>query len=135
MSSAKLNTSDLPRSLPSSNAMSPALHDNLSFALIEAGSIPAIEKVLTQTLAESGWTTDLRAYIQKIVRSGETSNYNEIMEKVLRAVKVGKPATNGTSNGGAKDEGALKIPERTVVEGVKVVRREIERVVTVVVDD
>jgi hypothetical protein len=120
--------------------MSPQLHDTLSNALLEAHSIPAIEKVLSQSLAEAGWTTELRNYIQKLVRSGECTNYQQILKKVMGAVTTGKeaPATtaaNGVTNGEDKEAGDLRIPEKVVRDGVKVVRKELERVVTVVVDD
>jgi hypothetical protein len=109
--------------------MSPALHDTLSTALLEGGSIPAIEQALKQSLAESGWTTELRAYIANIVRSGEATNYQDILKKVMSEVTAGH---SGERNGKAGD---LKIPEKVVRDGVKVVRKELEKVVSVVVDD
>jgi hypothetical protein len=119
--------------------MSPHLHDTLSTALLEARSIPAIEKVLSQSLAEAGWTNDLRNYIQKLVRTGECTNYQQILQRVLGEVTTGKEArTNGAADKDkdkGEEGGELKIPEKVVREGVKVVRKELERVVTVVVDD
>jgi len=118
--------------------MSPQLHDTLSNALLEAHSVPAIEAVLSHELAQSGWTNELRAYIQKLVRSGECTNYQQILKRVMATVTTGKEGGDGEKekNGdGGEAKAELRIPEKVVREGVKVVRKELERVVTVVVDD
>ncbi|KIW03795.1 hypothetical protein, variant [Verruconis gallopava] len=125
------------------------LHDTLSTALLEAHSIPAIEKVLAQSLAEAGWTTELRAYIQRLVRSGECTNYQQILKKVMAAVTTGKEGSaNGAVQNGEGDAAAananttnavgtsdLRIPEKVVRDGVMAVRKELEKVVTIDVDD
>jgi hypothetical protein len=100
--------------------------------------------VLVQELAAAGWTTALRERVRELVRSGECASYGEVMRKVLGDVRVveggvGRGVEEGV--GGLKEgdgvggSGGLVVPERVVREGVKVIRKELERVATVVVDD
>jgi hypothetical protein len=116
--------------------MPPHIHEALSTALLESRSIPAIERVLSQSLAESGWTTELRAYIQRLVRSGECTNYQQIVKRVMGAVVAeGEGGEEGKGRKGEREREELRVPEKVVKDGVRVVRGELEKVVTVVVDD
>jgi hypothetical protein len=138
----KIHTSDLPRSLspssdkPSKN-LSSSLHNNLTSALLTGASVPMIEKALTEELSKVGWTMTLRAHVQNLVRSGECSNYSEVMTRVLGDIKVGEGGAK-EKNGDEGDDGkasGLAVPENVVREAVKVIRKELEKVATLVADD
>jgi hypothetical protein len=140
-SKPKIHTSDLPRSLspsPSkpSKPLAPSIHNNLTAALLNSShnpngsSIPAIEKTLTEELSKAGWTTALRSHVQNLVRSGECSSYGEIMKRVLLDIKV--PEEKDEGEDGKK---GLVVPDSVVREGIKVIRKELEKVAVVVVDD
>jgi hypothetical protein len=151
--SATVHTSDLPRdtSATSTSPLAPSIHTTLSTALATSPSaIPAIETTLAEALSASGWTTNLRSYVQHLIRSGECATYNEVLLKVLAEVKVDGPpgkekekekGRNGTSaavNGVGREEERkfdLSVKESVVREGVGVVRRELEKLCTIVVDD
>lgn len=119
----KLNTSTLPLHLPSTKPLPHPTQAALTSALLSAHSIPRIEAQLSQSLAETGWTTNLRTYITNLVRSGECTSYKELLAKVMVAVREeGK-------------EGGIGIPKSVVKEGLVVVRGEVEKVVDLRVDD
>jgi hypothetical protein len=137
-----VHTSDLPRDT-SSTSRSPiplSVHNSLSSALSASPtSIQTIERTLSEALSASGWTTNLRTYIQNLLRSGECSTYNEVILRVIKEVKVegsGADKRNGV-NGTTGDDGKvdLTVKEAVVKEGVAVVKKELEKVCTVVVDD
>ena len=114
------------------------IHDALATALLENRAIPRIEGVLSQSLAETGWSDKLRAYIQRLIRTGEAHTHDEIMVKVEAAIRGGSIPAEGETNGNGVDAAEkpdLKIPEKVVRDGVKVVRQELEKVVTIEVDD
>lgn len=70
------------------------------------------------------------------MRSGECTNYDELMERVLRESVGGEEGGAGGKKGekgGEKERGegkkGLRIPESVTEKGVKVVAREIAKVV------
>jgi transcription factor e(y)2 len=137
-SAPKINTSTLPQHLPaptsSTNAaagkpLSPSNHKVITSALLQANSIPRIEAALSQSLSEVGWTSNLRTYITTLVRSGECSSYEEVVSKVLEAVR------RSISGGTLPDGNSVKIPKEALVETAKVVKQEVEKVLDVRVDD
>ena len=151
--STKLNTSSLPSNLSaaagsSSTPLSPALHSTLTTALLSANSVPRIEAALTQELAASGWTANLRAYVTALVRSGECVSYADVMRRVNEGV-MGPGVANGTASGrgagskvvngdasvGSMRDGEIKIPVEVLRKAVKVVRTEVDKVCELRVDD
>jgi len=71
--------------------------------------------------------------VQDLVRSGQCSSYGEIMKRVLLDIKVpDEKEKNGDEDGEKK---GLVVPDSVVREGIKVIRKELEKVATVVVDD
>ncbi|KAE9967186.1 hypothetical protein BLS_006525 [Venturia inaequalis] len=141
----KIHTSDLPRSLsPSpgtqSKPLPPSMNQVLTAALLQSqhnpsqSSIPVIERTLTEELAKAGWTSALRSHVQNLVRSGECSSYSEIMKRVLLDIRLpeGKEDKKDVSEEAKK---SLAVPQSVVDEGIKVIRKELEKVAVVVVDD
>jgi hypothetical protein len=66
------------------------LRDTLYGALHSSDSLPRIQAALTHELSATGWTNNLRLYIIQLLRTGEAKSYDEVMEKVLAAAKVGQ---------------------------------------------
>lgn len=111
------------------------------YSLLLSGSgIPTIERTLSHELQSSGWLDSLKSYITSLLRSGEVTTLDEIMERVRAKMELEKTSgTNGVNgvvngvNGNGVHEGIgedvdLKIPERAIREGAKAVRQELEKV-------
>ncbi|KAK7540245.1 hypothetical protein IWX49DRAFT_507804 [Phyllosticta citricarpa] len=129
----------------STTTLNPATQAALTSALLSANAIPRIQSALQQSLQESGWTHNLHNYVLKLLRDGECTTYEELMARVMAECRPGDAATeskdkdkdkdsangdgavNGTSskNGSGAD---IKIPDKAVREGIRAVRKEIERV-------
>jgi hypothetical protein len=119
----KLNTSTLPHTLPSSSALPNNAQTTLTTALLSGGAIPRIERALTQSLAEAGWTGALRTQVAQLVRGGECASYADVLSRVLEGVRKGA----GSSE--------IAVPEEVLGQAMKIVRAEVERCVEVRVDD
>ncbi|KAF2104024.1 hypothetical protein NA57DRAFT_50874 [Rhizodiscina lignyota] len=145
----------LPASTLTTNATLPS---DLQAALLNAllapssGAMPRIQSTLYHELAASGWVDNMRAHIQYLLRSGECGSYTEVMGRVMRDFNMGEKAhklsngvngvngANGISNGkgvGERgvEEGGIKVPDAVVKEGIRLVKREVDRVAEVVIDD
>jgi hypothetical protein len=143
--SSTVQTSDLPRSLNDSSTLPTAIHTQLATALINnPSSIPAIERTLSEALAATGWTTSLRTHIQNVIRSGECLTFDECVRKVMRDISVdkgdGSKEVNGNGKAGGKKADVdgdvdVRIKDSVVKDGVAVIRKELEKVCVVVVDD
>jgi hypothetical protein len=132
----------------SSTPLPQNLVNDITTALLTANAIPRIQAVLNHELAATGWTANLRSFVLQLLRSGECTTYDELMERVLEEVrsKPGQQMTeksingvNGTGNskvqsGKSVDEGGLLVPDKAVREGIKVVRKELEGVCEIVLD-
>ncbi|KAF2087966.1 hypothetical protein K490DRAFT_65246 [Saccharata proteae CBS 121410] len=144
-------STEKPASLPSTaTTLSPAQASNLTTALCSTAAIPRIQATLAHTLHEEGWSATLRAYVLQLLRSGECSTYDEVMDRVMEETmqglaerKGGKEKENGKEgkengvNGGdvrKVGEEGLRIPERVVKEGLRAVRKEIDAVCEVTYD-
>lgn len=102
-------------------------------ALIANGSIPRIQESLLHELQASGWTTKLRAFVTDLMRGGEATRFDDLMERVLEEAMKGVDGertrnVNGTTTNGNRPGQELRIPDAAVKEGIKVVRRELEKV-------
>jgi len=111
---------------------SASLQNQLTAGLITNGSIPVIQSALLHELQASGWTANLRTYITQLMRSGECTKYDDIMDKVLeeamKGVSADKAKTNGANTNGKPAEGDLKMPDNVVKEGIRVVKKELEKI-------
>lgn len=110
-----------------------SLQNQITGALIANGSIPTIQTALLHELQASGWTTYLRTYVTQLVRSGECTKYDEIMDKVLEESLKGitgdrTRAVNGNTVNPNRPGQEMRIPDAAIKEGVKVVRKELEAV-------
>lgn len=138
-----------PVSVPATSAseLSSALQTELTAALISNGSIPRIQSAITHELQLAGWTTNLRAYIQDLLRSGECTTYNEVMNKVLAEAKPANASADGVNGDSKKltngvngvhrktsEEGSIRVPDRAVREGIRVVRKELESLCEITYD-
>lgn len=140
MSSAK------PISMTSTQAqtpISPDLRNSIYAALLSGTGIRNIEGTLEHELQASGWTANLKAYITHLLRSGECTTLDEINARILEKAKLGSGGekSNGVTNGvngvnGHKDddEYQLQLPEQAIREGVRVVRRELDKICDITVD-
>ncbi|KAK4999825.1 hypothetical protein LTR66_001209 [Elasticomyces elasticus] len=96
----------------------------LTSALLANGSIPRIQSALLYELQSSGWTANLKLYIENLIRSGECTRCEDIMSKVLEAAMPEEMKAAEGANG--PEEEKIKMPEKAVREGIKVVRKELE---------
>lgn len=129
------------------------LTNSLYAALLSSSGIPNIQATLTHELQASGWTSNLRSYITQLLRSGECTSYKEVLDRILEEANVegldaqsnGTGVTNGVNGhkengvsgsgeGKSVEEGGIRIPHRAVREGVRVVRRELEKVCDIAVE-
>ena len=117
----------------SSSYSADSLQNQITGALIANGSIPTIQAALLHKLQASGWTGTLRAYVTQLVRSGECTKYDELMDRVLEESMKGiagerTRAVNGSTANSNRPGHELRIPDAAVKEGIKVVRKELEKV-------
>jgi len=74
----------------------------------------------------------MRSYIVQLMRSGECTKYDDLMDKVLeesmKGIMADKAKTNGATTNGKLASGDLKIPENAIKEGIKVVKKELEKI-------
>jgi hypothetical protein len=142
-------SSFIPNDPKSRAPMRSEYQHEITSALVASKAVPRIEAVLAQELAATGWTTNMRTYVQHLLRSGECTSYKELMARVNRAVRADRlqeqdlerevngvnGETNGTTTANSELEQNVKIPDRVVKEGIKVVRQEVEKVCAIEVDD
>ncbi len=145
----EIYSSHTPDDPKSTAPMRPQCQHEITSALVASKAVPRIEAVLAQELAASGWTTNMRTYVQHLLRSGECTSYKELMARVNRAVRADRlqeqelerevngvnGEANGTTTGNNELEQSVKIPDRVVKEGIKAVRQEVEKVCAIEVDD
>ena len=116
-----------------------ALFSDIASALLSAGAIPRIQAALLHELQACGWTGSLRAFVLDLIRTGECSTYDEIMTRVLAEAR-GDDATSPAgehgerARGRSSDDGAIRLPDKVVREGLRVVRKELDDVVDVDLD-
>ncbi|KAF2113012.1 hypothetical protein BDV96DRAFT_648633 [Lophiotrema nucula] len=117
--------------------VSAAQRNDIYSALLSGSGIPSIQNTLTHELEASGFLSNLREYVTRLLRSGECTTMDEVMARVQQKIqeqqKEGKSngvnGVNGHTNGvnGVSDEEDLKMPPRAIAEGVKAVRKELEK--------
>ncbi|GAM88924.1 hypothetical protein ANO11243_069580 [Dothideomycetidae sp. 11243] len=116
-----------------SSYTSDSLQNQITGALIANGSIPTIQSALLHELQAAGWTAALRAFVVQLVRSGECTKYDELMDRVLEESMKGvvserTRAVNGSVATGNRPGQELRVPDSAIKEGIKVVKKELEKV-------
>ncbi|KAF2733574.1 hypothetical protein EJ04DRAFT_513080 [Polyplosphaeria fusca] len=122
----------------------PALRNSIYSALLDSNGLLSIAATLEHELATSGFTSNLKSYITHLLRSGECTTLDEIHSRVFDKLNHqqsggangvnGSNGVNGINGKDGDDEYDLHISERTVREGVKSVRKELEHVCDITVD-
>ncbi|KAG9531306.1 hypothetical protein KCU78_g19193, partial [Aureobasidium melanogenum] len=100
----------------------PATQTQLTTALVDGGSIPIIQNALLHELQASGWSTNLKNHVTQLMRSGECTKYDDLMERILQEAL----ADSNT----AKDSNhpSLAIPDEAITQAVKVVKKELDKI-------
>ncbi|KAF2011435.1 hypothetical protein BU24DRAFT_466146 [Aaosphaeria arxii CBS 175.79] len=115
--------------------LTPELRNDIYSALLCGTGIRNIESTLNQELQQSGWLDKLRGYMVQQLRDGEVTSVDELMSKVMEKLRGNDADANGTTNGvngvnghADTEEVDLKIPDKVLKDGSKVVRQELQRV-------
>ena len=99
----------------------PATQTQLTTALVDAGSIQTIQTALLHELQASGWATNLKNHVTQLMRSGECTKYDDLMDRILEEALA--------DSGAAKDGNAsLAIPDQAITQAVKVVKKELDKI-------
>ncbi|MCJ1393535.1 hypothetical protein MMC18_006410 [Xylographa bjoerkii] len=129
--------------IPPGGTLTTPLRSQLNAALLSTSAIPTIHAALLHECQASGWLDLIKARVLDLLRSGECVSYGEVMAVVLREMKgngrmdgegsFAVKKENGVNgvNGAGSGKGALRVPERVVEEGVRVVRGCLEEVVDI----
>ncbi|KAL1304213.1 hypothetical protein AAFC00_000634 [Neodothiora populina] len=141
-------TRKIPLTSKSSYATDEQVANDLRAALVANASIPTIQQTLHDELQRTGWSANLRAYVTKLMRSGECTNYDQLMDKVLNEAlnglngpdKVGVGAAaaapgNATTTTATTADPGLRIPDSVKERGVKVVGKELAKVADIEGED
>jgi hypothetical protein len=128
--------------------MTARLQNMLYSALHTSSSLPRIQQTLNHELSAAGWTNNLRIYVLQLLRSGECTTYDEVMERVLKEARGeprGTKAINGAHSNGTNgitseagksvEEGGIRIPENAVKEGIKAVKKELQKACDIAFED
>lgn len=122
----------------------PAVQSSINAALLQAGSIPKIQRKMLYELQAAGWTKRVETMIVSLMRSGECTKMEDLMDRVMQEVNKGETVAGaGSGTGSGKDaKGAAKevpnpfaIPQLAITESVKVIREELEKVSNVTDED
>lgn len=109
----------------SSFSTQPATQTQLTTALVDHGSIPIIQNALLHELQASGWTQNLRNHVTQLMRSGECTKYDDLMDRILDQALADLDADKLA---GGDDEASLAIPARAITQAVKVVKKELDKI-------
>lgn len=127
-------------STPSNN---PDFNAQLRAALVANGSIPTIQDALQNELQRTGYAKNLHDYVTKLMRSGECTKYDDIMDKVLEetlkhldddAVNENGDKKGANASGSGSDAG-LRIDDSVKDKGIAVVKKELAKVIDFDGDD
>ena len=104
-----------------------ALQNQITAGLVINGAIPTIQSTLLHELQASGWTANLRTFLTQLMRSGECTRYDDLMDRVLEEALKGIHG-EGKAASADSDEVDIRMPESAVKAGIKVVRKELEKI-------
>lgn len=125
------------------NTLPADLRNDIYSALLSGTGIRTIEATLDHEMQTTGFKSNLKAYITHLLRAGECTTFDEVMARVNEKIRhdTGAGKSNGTNgvngvNGHSKDteDYDLRLPERVVSEGAKVVEAELDKVCDITVD-
>jgi hypothetical protein len=88
--------------------------------LTTAGSIQTIQTALLHELQASGWATNLKNHVTQLMRSGECTKYDDLMDRILEEAL----ADSGSKN----NDQSLAIPDQAITQAVKVVKKELDKI-------
>ena len=103
------------------------LQNQITAGLVINGAIPTIQSTLLHELQASGWTANLRTFLTQLMRSGECTRYDDLMDRVLEEALKGIHG-EGKAASAHPDEVDIRMPESAVKAGIKVVRKELEKI-------
>lgn len=119
------------------------LRTALTTALLATSAVQNIHQTLLSSCTSTGWLDKAGERAVQLLKNGECATYDEVMD-VLIAEARGKACSeeiegiprrrinNGISHGkGKQKELDIRVPERTIAEGVKVVKEALDRVVKI----
>lgn len=124
------------------------LATDLRAALVANNSIPTIQETLHNELQRTGWSSNLRAYLIQLMRSGECTNYDQLMARVLHEslngingpdkIARGPAAANAAAANAAhstEEDPGLRIPDTVKDTAVKIVHAEIAKIADIDAND
>ncbi|KAI9741996.1 MAG: hypothetical protein M1834_000385 [Cirrosporium novae-zelandiae] len=131
-------------SFPQGTSLPPALRTQLNTALLTTHTIDTLQITLLTSLQQTGWAERVRARALQLLRSGECTNYGEVMSRVCEEVRGELDGTgsqmkqrrqsmngNGGENNNSSGKVDIKIPEKVVKDGIRVVKEALEEVVDI----
>lgn len=101
----------------------PATQSQLTTALVDHGSIPIIQNALLHELQASGWSQNLRNHVTQLMRSGECTKYDDLMDRILDQALSGLDADSSDT-----DAASLAIPPQAITQAIKVVKKELDKI-------
>ena len=118
----------------STSGYQPSIQDEINIALLQSGGIKRIQKCLQQRLDETGWSQNLREYVERLFRSGDATTYEDALKIVMQHIELQPPDTDDSENHGHKvngDTGApdLTIPRDAAKGAADTVKKELAKVV------
>lgn len=148
----EIQSSRIPDNPLSNIPLDPENALKIQACILASGGKERIEQAMETELRKTGWINEVREYARALLRSGEATTFDEMMACFRRDSKDTTGKNDSTIVNGEKptshpdgvaerdkqlDELAAKIslPENAVAAGVSAVRKEIENVVSVSVDD
>lgn len=99
----------------------PATQTQLTTALVDAGSIQTIQTALLHELQASGWAINLKNHVTQLMRSGECTKYDDLMDRILEEALA-------DSSSAKNNEQSLAIPDQAITQAVKVVKKELDKI-------
>lgn len=124
--------------------ISPELRNNIYSLLLSYGGIRNIEGTLDETLRQTGFHDNLKAYLTELLRSGQATTCEEARDMAMAKIqeqmrnkdsKTNGHAVNGSANGDSSEELDLRLPKEAVSKGVKSIEAELKKVVEITYED
>ncbi|KAI4729651.1 hypothetical protein E4T49_02392 [Aureobasidium sp. EXF-10728] len=100
----------------------PATQTQLTTALVDHGSIATIQTAILHELQASGWATNLKNHVTQLMRSGECTKYDDLMDRILEEALADPTAAKDS------DHPSLAIPDQAITQAVKVVKKELDKI-------
>lgn len=108
----------------------PTTQDDITMALLQSGSVKQIQTTLQQRLDETGWSQNLREYVERLFRSGDATTYDDALKLVMQHIHI--PTTDDDDAATTKTSGDvpnLTIPRAVAKDAADTVKKELAKVV------